>query len=174
MAKEFKTALEVYYYCYEKGNVTSIPSDWYVTKNFTWNEIFINEHENDGVPFYDVFLRLYKSALEFQKVRDYLGVAMNIHCWYRSVEHNVRAYIQSGYPEKESRKKTRLGCHLYGNAIDFHVTGLMDEAVRQKLLQGIKQGKFKVRIEADTVGWVHIDCGNPYINNGYNWGLFYI
>lgn len=174
MAKEFKTPLEVYYYCYEKGNVTSIPSNWYATNNFTWNEIFINEDKNDGVPFYDVFLRLYNSALEFQKVRDYLGVAMNIHSWYRSPAHNVRVYVQSGYSKKDARKKTRLGCHLYGNAIDFHVTGLTDEAVRQKLLQGIKEGKFKVRIEANTVGWVHIDCGNPYINNGYNWGLFYI
>lgn len=174
MTKTYKTPLEVYYYCYEKGNVTSIPSSWYITKNFTWNEAFINEAETDGVPFYDVFKRIYDSALEFQKIRDYLGVAINIHCWYRSVEHNVRAYVQSGFDNNTARTKTRLGCHLYGTAIDFHITGMMDELVRQKLIQGIKEGKFKVRIEANTIGWVHVDCGNPFINGGYSWGLFYI
>ena len=174
MAKEFKTPLEVYYYCYEKGDVTSIPSTWYMTNNFKWQEAFVNEIIDDGVPFYDVFKRIYDSALEFQKIRDYLGKPMHIHCFYRSIEHNVRAYIQSGYTPKVARTKTRLGCHLYGTAIDFHVTGMIDECVRVKLQQGIKEGKFKVRIEAGTIGWVHVDCGNPFISGGYNWGLFHI
>ena len=167
-----KSPLDVYYYCYEKGNTTSIPSDWYITKNFSWKEAFVNELCTDGVPFYDVFQRIEKSAQEFQKVRDDLGKAMNIHCWYRSVEHNVRAYIQSGYSKTQARTKTRLGVHLYACAIDFHVTGMSDEAVRNQLVQGIKQGKYKVRIEDGTIGWVHIDTGCPFITGGYNWGLF--
>lgn len=174
MTKIFKTALDVYYYCYEKGNVTSIPSDWYITENFTWKEAFINELNTDGVPFYDVFKRIHSSVLMFQKVRDYLNKPMNVHCLYRSVEHNVRAYIQSGFSKTEARTKTRLGIHLYGSALDFHVDGMTDEEVRKKIQQGVNEGRLKVRIEANTNGWVHIDCGNPFISNGYKWGMFYI
>lgn len=172
--KIMKSALDVYYYCYEKGNVTSIPKEWYITENFTWNEAFINELSTDGVPFYDTFQRIYTACKEFQKVRNYLGKSMNVHCFYRSIEHNVRAYIQSGYNKDVARTKTRLSSHIYGNSLDFHVTGMSDENVRNKLLQGIKEGKFKVRIEANTVGWVHIDTGNPYVAGGYNYGLFYV
>ena len=172
-SKTMKTALDVYYYCYEKGNVAEIPSNWYITKNFTWQEAFINESKTDGVPFYDVFKRIQSSALVFQNIRNYINAPINVHCWYRSVEHNIRAYIQSGFSKTEARTKARLGVHLYGTALDFHVTGMSDEKLRQKILQGIGEGKFKVRIEADTHGWVHVDCGNPFITNGYNWGLFY-
>lgn len=168
------SALDVYYYCYEKGNTSSIPKDWKITDNFTWAEAFSNEINTDGVPFYDVFLRIENSAKEFQKVRDYLKSPMYIHCWYRSVEHNVRAYIQSGYTSSVARTKTRLSVHLYGTAIDFHVLGMTDEGVRQKLTQGVKEGKLKIRIEANTNGWVHIDCGNPFISCGYKYGLFYV
>lgn len=169
-----KSPLDVYYYCYEKGNVTSIPSDWQITNNFKWKEAFINEQNTDGVPFYDTFLRIFNATKEFQKVRDYLGLGMNVHCFYRSIEHNVRAYIQSGFDKKTARTKTRLSVHLYGSALDFHVNGMTDSQVRNKILQGVKEGKFKVRIEANTNGWVHIDTGCPFISGGYNWGLFYI
>lgn len=172
--KIIKSAVDVYYFCYEKGNVTSIPSNWYITNNFSWKEAFTNEISTDGVPFYSMFVNISDSAKEFQKVRDYLGKGMNIHCWYRSIEHNVRAYIESGYSKSVARTKTRLGNHLFGKAIDFHITGMTDSEVRNKILQGVKSGKFKVRIEANTNGWVHIDCGNPYISGGYNWGLFYV
>ena len=172
MAKTFKTALDVYYFCYEKGNVTSIPASWYITENFTWNEAFKNELNTDGVPFYDTFLRIYNACLEFQKVRNYLNKPMSVHCFYRSIEHNVRAYIQSGFSKAVARTKVRLGVHMYGTALDFHVNGMSDEAVRQKILQGIKEGKFKVRIESGTNGWVHIDTGNPFASNGYSYGLF--
>ena len=172
MTKILKSALDVYYYCYEKGNTTSIPASWYITNNFTWAEAFKNEKPTDGVPFYDTFLRIYNASLEFQKIRDYIGKPMNVHCFYRSVEHNVRAYIQSGFNQKIARTKTKLSVHLYGQALDFHVNGMSDETVRQKILQGIKENKFKVRIEKATKGWVHIDIGNPFIKNGCNYGLF--
>lgn len=172
MEQIIKTPLEVYYYCYEKGNVTQIPDNWAITKNFKWNEAFKNELKSDGVPFFDLFNRIYFSALEFQKIRNYLKKPMNIHCWYRSVEHNVRAYVQSGYSKSVARTKTRLSVHLYGCAIDFHVNGMSDTLVRQTLQKGIIEGAFKVRIEANTNGWVHVDTGCPFINNGYKYGLF--
>lgn len=172
MSKTFKTALDVYYFCYEKGNVTSIPASWYITENFTWVEAFKNEISTDGVPFYDTFLRIYNSCLEFQKVRNYLNKPMNVHCFYRGIEHNVRAYIQSGFSKSIARTKTRLSPHIYGIALDFHVNGMSDESVRQKLIQGIKEGKFKIRIEGGTTGWVHIDTGNPFISTGFKYGIF--
>lgn len=170
--KLFKESLEVYYFCYEKGNTASIPSNWYITDNFTWKEAFKNEIISDGVPFYDTFLRIKESCKVFQKVREYIGKPMNVHCYYRSIEHNVRAYIQSGFKKDVARTKTRLSVHIYGTALDFHINGMSDESVRQKILQGIKEGKFKVRIEKGTKGWVHIDTGNPFSTNGFIYGLF--
>lgn len=152
-----KQALEVYNYCYDMGTVTLIPADWMITENFSWEEAFRNELRGDGVPFYDVFLNISRAAERFQRARNHLGKPMVVHSWYRSVNHNKRV-----------GSVATLSCHLQGTALDFHVDGVSDEAVRQSLLNS----DISLRIEKDTTGWVHIDTGCPYIQGGYSFGLF--
>lgn len=152
-----KTALEVYKYCYSKKNVTAIPKDWQITKNFCWYEAFLNELPTDGVPGLEVFQRIERSAGTFQLAREFIGKPFIIHCWYRCVLHNHRA-----------GSTATMSPHIYGNAIDFHVAGMGDAEVRKKLLQA----DLPLRIEADRVGYNHIDTGNPFIKGGYTYGIF--
>lgn len=153
-----KSPLEVYKYCYSRGNTCNIPADWNITTNFSWREAFTNEDPADNVPFYDAFLRIYAAAERFQAVRTALGKPFIVHSWYRSIRHNKRA-----------DSTAELSLHCYGTALDFHVDGMTDADVRSAILEKCPS----VRVEADTTGWVHIDTGHPYTTNGYQMGLFY-
>lgn len=145
-------ALDAYLFYYDNG--PAFPKDWYITKNFSWNEAFTNEKKADGFATLEVFNNIVNAASVFQSCREMIGKPFIIHCWVRQIPHNKRA----GSIAKRSP-------HLNGRAIDFHVDGMTDKAVRNKLLG------MPIRIEDDTKGWVHIDIGNSYTND-YKWGLF--
>lgn len=149
-----KTAKQAYEYAYKYG--LTFPRDWYITANFTWNEAFTNEQESDGIPIYEVFLNVVRMADYLQDIREHLKKPMYIHCWVRQIPHNKRVGSTAKYSG-----------HLNGLAVDFHVKDMTDEQVRQAILKM----KTHVRIEADTVGWVHVDINN-YIQN-YRAGIFY-
>lgn len=150
-----KTPLEAYLYCYDHG--VSFPSDWYVTKNFKWNEVFANERVSDGYPILEVFNNAAKTARVLQTAREKIGKPFNIHCWVRQIPHNKRA----GSTAKQS-------VHINGCAVDFDVTGMTPAQVRSKLLTL----DLPLRIEANTPTWVHVDTGNAYINS-FKYGIFY-
>lgn len=152
-----KPALEVYKHCYNQGRVDTIPADWQITKNFKWAEAFKNETKADGVPGYEVFQRIERSAGTFQLAREFIDAPFIIHCWYRCVLHNQRA-----------GSVAYLSPHIYGNAIDFHVAGMNCAEVRKKLLKA----DLPLRIEDGTTTWVHLDTGNTFIKDGYKFGLF--
>ncbi len=152
-------------FAYAKLNYPLFPSDWYITDNFLWNEVFVNEKREYGVPSLETFYNINNSAKEFQKVRNYLKKVMNIHCWLRSKGHN-KDLIRQGY------KPALHSSHLYGMAIDFDVLGMTPSMVRAKLVEGVQKGILRIRIEANTPTWCHTDCGNKYSGN-YKWGLFY-
>ena len=151
-------------YEYAKANFPVFPKSWYISNNFTWNEVFTNELKAYQIPPFEIFENAVHAAQEFQKVRDFLGLAMDVHCWFRSKAHNLLLKAQGYRPAMHSS-------HLWAFAIDFSVRGMPDDKVREKLMQGVKSGKLKIRIEAKTKGWVHADVGNPYLND-YRWGTF--
>lgn len=149
---------------YAKVNFPIFPDDWYISPHFKWNEVFVNEIRAYGVPPLEIFKNAVKASVEFEKVRVFLGKAMNIHCWYRSSLHNL-SLVKQGY------KPAMHSSHLYALAIDYHVIGMTPFQVRAKLVEGIKIEKFKIRIESNTLSWIHNDIGNPYIGD-YRWGVF--
>lgn len=145
---------QAYLYAYDNGVV--FPSDWHITENFTWNEVFKNEVLSDGIPMFEVFDNAKKIADIIQELRDEIKLPIIIHCWVRQPKHNKR--VRGG----------KLSAHLNGLAIDFHVNNLTCEQVRAV----IKSMKLPVRIEADTVGWVHIDLSS-YVEN-FKEGMFFV
>ena len=149
-----KTAKEAYEYCYQNGPI--FPSDWSITQNFTWNEAFKNETKSDGIPIYEVFQNIEKLARVLQYARSKIGKAFIIHCWYRSIPHNIRAGSTALYSP-----------HLNGSAVDFHIRGESPEHSRAVLLTL----DLPLRIEDETKTWVHVDTGNTYTGN-YRYGLF--
>lgn len=151
----FKSAQEVYVYVYEHG-VTSIPKEWNITSNFTWKEAFTNEVLSDGYPILEVFKNVEALAKILQSARTKIGKPFVVHCWVRQIPHNKRA-----------GSTAKLGMHLNGSAVDFHIEGMTCAAGRQAILNlGLK-----LRIEDGTSTWIHVDTGNSYIND-YNYGLF--
>ena len=137
---------EAYLYAYNNG--LKFPKDWYITNNFTWNEVFENEQATDGFPILEVFENAYKIAQMIQLLRDELEVPILVHCWVRQIPHNKRV------------KGAKLSAHINGLAIDFHAVGLTCEQVRKY----IKAMRLPVRVEAGTSTWVHIDLSN-YVEN---------
>lgn len=150
----FVDAITAYLYAYDNG--LAFPKDWKITNNFTWNEVFTNETSKDGYPILEVFQNAVELSIQLQKIRAKIGKPIIVHCWVRQIPHNKRA----GSTAKRSP-------HINGRAVDFHIEGMTDKEVRNRILSiGMP-----VRIEDNTSGWVHIDTGNPYIND-FKWGLF--
>lgn len=148
-----KTPKEAYEYAYYHG--LTFPKDWYITKNFKWNEVFTNETQLDGIPIYEVFENALKIAQPLQELRNKIALPINVHCWIRQVAHNKRANSTAKY-----------SAHLNGLAVDFDIEGQTSNKTRDVIIAM----KLPVRIEADTFGWVHIDI-NSYIP--FKQGLFY-
>lgn len=151
-------------YEYAKTHYPIFPNDWDISTHFKWKDVFKNETKEDGLPELEIFKSAVKLSLELEKIRLAIGKPMNIHCWYRSAKHNIRLKAQGYKPAMHSS-------HLYGMAADYDVSGMTPSQVRALLSLWVKQKKIKVRIEANTDGWVHCDIGNPYTNN-YTWGVF--
>lgn len=148
------SALDAYNYAYD--HFPKFPSSWKISDNFTWNEVFTNETNIDGIPMLEVFENAVHLSKLLQTVRTKIGKPIVVHCWVRQIKHNKRA----GSTAKRSP-------HINGRAVDFHINGMADSDVRKKILEM----KLPLRIEADTKGWVHIDAGNSYTSD-YNWGVF--
>lgn len=155
MTKQIVSALDAYTYAYD--NYPVFPDSWYVTENFSWNEVFVNELKTDGIPMLEVFQNAAKLARVLQEARTKIGKPFNIHCWVRQIPHNKRA----GSTAKRS-------AHINGCAVDFDVTGMTPAEVRAKLLTL----DLPLRIEANTPTWIHVDTGNTYIN-AFTYGIFY-
>ena len=152
--KQFISPETAYTYCYDHGPL--FPDNWYVTDNFSWNEVFKNEIKADGYPILEVFQNAASLAKVLQIARIKIGKPFNVHCWVRQIPHNKRA-----------KSTARLSAHINGRAVDFDITGLTSAQARTKLLAL----NLPIRIEDGTIGWVHVDTGNSYIKN-YRWGLF--
>lgn len=155
MSKQIVSPLNAYLHAYT--SYPEFPDNWYVTENFKWKEVFVNEVKSDGVPMLEVFNNAYELAKVLQQARTKIGKAFNVHCWVRQIPHNTRA----GSTAKRS-------AHINGRAVDFDVTGMTPAAVRAKLLTL----NLPIRIEANTATWIHIDIGNSYTND-YKYGIFY-
>lgn len=144
-----------YQHCYQNGVI--FPRDWYITENFTWNEVFTNEKITDGYPMFEVFVNAVELAKQMQYIRRKLQRPVVVHCWVRQIPHNKRA-----------GSIARKSAHINGRAVDFHVPGMTDAEVRKKILSF----NLPVRIEDGTSGWVHVDIGNSYLSGTPKWGLF--
>lgn len=145
---------QAYLYAYDNGVV--FPSDWYITENFTWNEVFKNEKLSDGIPILEVFENALKLAVYLQEIREEIKLPINVHCWVRQPKHNKRV------------AGAKLSAHLNGLAIDFDVKNMTSEQTRAY----IKAMRLPVRVEAETDGWVHIDLSS-YIKD-FRTGLFFV
>lgn len=145
---------QAYLYAYNNG--VKFPKDWYITENFTWNEVFTNEKLCDGIPLLEVFENALRMAQMIQLLRDEVKQPINIHCWVRQPKHNKRV------------GGAKLSAHLNGLAVDFDVKNMTSDQTRAY----IKAMRLPVRVEANTDTWVHIDLSS-YVKD-FRTGLFFV
>lgn len=66
----------------------------------------------------------------------------------------------------ECPQYTQFSPHTRGQALDFNVYGVDDEEVRKHIIDNADKIYTQItRIEANTKGWVHIDCVNTRANS---------
>lgn len=148
---------------YAKTHYPIFPSDWGVSEHFAWNDVFKSELKEDGLPPLTIYKNAQdKQAPRLEKIRKKRGKPMNVHCWYRSLLHNLRVKAQGYKPAMHSS-------HLYALATDWDESGVPPQTTKKEITPDANY--YQIRIEKATTTWVHTDAGNPYIND-YKWGLF--
>lgn len=57
----------------------------------------------------------------------------------------------------KSKTRPYMSAHALGKAIDFHVSDMSAEEVRQLIKKNIDKFEYPIRLE-EGVNWVHVDC----------------
>lgn len=100
------------------------------------------------------------------KIRERIGIPIIVHVWIRPKSVNNPNHSRHGqdYNLFIGSKSTKSG-HIFGQAIDFHVSGYSDAAkcsnIRRKILPWLEE--LDIRMEDIDGNWIHIDT-KPVIN----------
>ena len=101
-----------------------------------------------------------KLADKMEKVRSLFSVSFSVHVWIRPVATNCPGSSHHGENYNLFVGSTSLkSAHIFGKAIDFHVSGMVGpegcQKARQIILQHLEE--WKIRMEDIDGGWIHID-----------------
>ena len=118
-------------------------------------------NEQDGLSP-DLYAAIFGFCATLDKIRDFLGCSMNIHCLYRPGPYSV---LVGGHA---------TDVHTMGIAVDFDCSSMMScDQVKSKLLPKKDDGTFDysimegfgIRMEDNGAGagWVHLDT-HPVIH----------
>ena len=121
-----------------------------ITPHFTWKDALWLPSDNRMADISDgldvtIMEQLKKTFQVMEKIRTVLGDrAITVHCALRPAAYNQKI------------GGAKNSAHLYGMAVDFHVSDLSCDEVRAKLL--VVLDTYKLRME-NLFGstWVHID-----------------
>lgn len=92
-------------------------------------------------------------------IRQKIGKPIEVNNWKAGGQFDERGFrcIQCSLVQKAiSEKRLYVSPHMTGQAIDFDITGLMAEEVRQWLQKNPNILPYPIRLEAN-VSWVHLD-----------------
>ena len=110
-----------------------------------------------------------KTAVAMEKIRTLMNAPIVVHCWMRPVKTNAPGTPHHGknYNKFVGSKATKSG-HIFGQAVDFHVSGRVGPAqcqqVRETLLPYLEA--WDIRMEDMAGGWIHIDT-KPVTGNRF-------
>lgn len=98
-------------------------------------------------------------------IRDLFDVPVFVNTWYNGGRFRYR-----GFRPPECTEGAKFSQHRFGRAFDFHINGILPEAIRRKII--LKQhevpGLSNIRaMENGTPTWVHIDTRNIAGENIY-------
>jgi hypothetical protein len=109
------------------------------------------------VPSEEEKANILKQAKAMDRIRDFLGAPLNIHCWIRPIL-NCPSSPHHGQDYNAFVKGAKNSCHKIGLATDYDAKGLNCDNVRYRLESKLEE--FGVRMEKMPGGsWVHNDSG---------------
>ncbi len=100
-----------------------------------------------------------KMAQVADKLRDYFGESMNIHCWTRPTYVDAIGSQYNGMDYNAHVGGAKNSSHILGLAIDYDVLGISCDLAREKLVMDHKLEELNIRMERREGSlWIHNDC----------------
>lgn len=113
------------------------------SKYFTWKEaLWLPSVEAIAIPSLVQQQNIIKQAQALDKVREYFGKPVRVHCWLRPPAYNKLV----GGATKSS--------HIQGMATDFSIPGVEIETIKREI---VSKKLYPGRGEWDTTTWIHLD-----------------
>jgi hypothetical protein len=132
-----------------------------ISKYFTVHEAtFLPSWRIYHLPSDEEKVEIVKLAKIMDKLREKLNKPFIVHVWMRPKKVNCAASPRHGqdYNLFIGSKSTKSG-HIFGQAVDFHVSGMSGvngcNLVRQEIMPLLEP--LNLRMEDIQGGWVHID-----------------
>ena len=132
-----------------------------ISKYFTVHEAtFLPSWRIYHLPSDEEKEEIVKLAKVLDKLREKLNKPFIVHCWMRPKKVNCQSSPRHGqdYNVFIGSRSTKSG-HIFGQAVDFHVSGMAGpngcNLVRQEIMPELE--KLDIRMEDIQGGWVHID-----------------
>lgn len=138
-----------------------------IADNFNVHEaLFLPSWRVYHVPSNEERQEIVKTAAVMQKIRELFDNPVVVHCWMRPTKANVpRTDFHGKNYNRFIGSKSTKSAHIFGRAVDFHVSGLAGPEgcaeARAKILPLLEE--WNIRMENIKGGWIHIDT-NP-VNN---------
>ena len=132
-----------------------------ISKHFTVHEAtFLPSWRIYHLPSDEEKVEIVKLAKVMDKLRDKLNKPFIVHCWMRPKKVNCQESTRHGqdYNVFVGSRSTKSG-HIFGQAVDFHVSGMSGtngcNLAREEIKPELE--KLDIRMEDIQGGWVHID-----------------
>jgi hypothetical protein len=135
-------------------------SEYFTVKEALWLPSWQTMHS----PTEEEKLTILNHSKNMDKVREILGVPIQVHCWIRPILNNPNS-PHHGEDYNSLVKGAKNSRHRFGDATDFDAVGLNCDKVRE-LLES-KLDELNMRMEKmPGSNWVHVDSG-PVISTRY-------
>lgn len=130
-----------------------------LSKHFTVGEaLYLPSWKVYHIPSEDEKANLLRHAQNMDKIREFLGVPLNVHCWIRPVLNNPDS-PHHGEDYNAFVKGAKNSSHKLGLATDYDAKGLSCDDVRAKLEPKLEE--FGMRMERMPGGnWTHNDSAD--------------
>lgn len=113
------------------------------SRHFTWREaLYLPSVQAVALPTEVQMANIVRQAQALDKIRDYFGRPVTVHCWLRPEAYN-----------KLVGGATRSS-HIIGLATDFSIPGVSIEDIKKEI---VSKKLYPGRGEWDTTTWIHLD-----------------
>ena len=139
-----------------------------ISKHFTVKEaLWLPSWQVMHIPSEEEKANILKHAANMDKIREFLGASLNVHCWIRPGALNNPNSDKNGQDYNAFVKGAKNSSHKLGLATDYDASGLNCDDVRAKLEPKLEE--FGLRMERMPNGpWVHNDSASvPVGGNRY-------